>query len=358
MATIKDYLNYYKNTTFNDYAFNELDNILFCELSYIDWKGIVSENATRIRLEDAIKIYLENTTEERAKKLTPFMKTNTDNLKAIQDSTRYKDCYLANFRNEVNQNKQFGALCIYFGDNDLYVGYKGTDSTLVGWKEDMALAYVFPTLAQKDSIDYLNEVVTSKYNNVYVGGHSKGGNLAMCAYMFSNSKVKKRIKKVFNNDGPGFRQKEYNSLEYKEMLTKLIMFVPEDSMVGVLLNSPPSFKVIKSTSSGPYEHDCNTWECFGSFLIEGNLSIISKKFKERIDVIITQYDDDKKEELVNTFFNILQEAGIKSFNSNTQWNQVIEIIKGISDMDSDTKELFLDVFKSFIVNRDKNKPDL
>lgn len=357
MATIKDYLNYYKDTSFDEYAFNELDNILFSELSYINWENIVSNYSSKIRLDHAINIFLGSLNDSTREGLSPFMKSNVENLKIIQNSNRYQNCFLANFRNQVDEEKQFGALCIYFNGGDVYVGFKGTDSTLVGWKEDLALAYTFPTLAQKDAINYLNEVIGWKDNTVYVGGHSKGGNLAMCAYMYSNNKVKKKVKNVFNNDGPGFRDTEYNSFQYKEMLGKLVMFVPEDSIVGVLLNSPPSFKVIKSTFNGPYEHDCNSWECFGSFFVEGRLGTLSKKFKERVDDIVNSYDDKKKEELVDTFFTILQKAGIKSFNnvSSIEWNQVFEIIKGISGIDNTTRDLFLDVFKSFINFQNKDK---
>lgn len=357
MATIKDYLNYYKDTSFDEYAFNGLDNILFSELSYINWENIVSNYSSKIRLDHAINIFLGSLNDSTREGLSPFMKSNVENLKIIQNSNRYQNCFLANFRNQVDEEKQFGALCIYFNAGDVYVSFKGTDSTLVGWKEDLALAYTFPTLAQKDAINYLNEVIGWKDNTVYVGGHSKGGNLAMCAYMYSNNKVKRKVKKVFNNDGPGFRDTEYNSFQYKEMLGKLVMFVPEDSIVGVLLNSPPSFKVIKSTFNGPYEHDCNSWECFGSFFVEGRLGTLSKKFKERVDDIVNSYDDKKKEELVDTFFTILQKAGIKSFNnvSSIEWNQVLEIIKGISGIDNTTRDLFLDVFKSFINFQNKDK---
>lgn len=358
MSTIKDYLKYYKNSTFDEYKFNELDNILFSELSYINWKGIVSAGIKKIKLNDAIKIYLDNLSNAEKEKMSPFMKSNIDNLEIIKDSIRYKHCYLSNFINDVNDKKQFGALCIMFNEGDCYVGFKGTDSTLVGWKEDMALGYTFPTLAQVDAINYLNQVINWKVKNVYVGGHSKGGNLAMCAYMYANKKVKKKVKQVFNNDGPGFRDKEYNSNEYQELLLKLKMFVPEGSIVGILLNSPPYFKVVKSTNNGPYEHDCNTWMCFGSFFVEGVQSNISKKFKEKIDEFINNYTDSKKEKLVNSFFKVLEEADIKSFNeiSSMQWNQFVEIVKGINDIDAKTKDLFLDVFKNFIMKRkDKDK---
>lgn len=357
MSTIKEYLKYYKDTSFDDYKFNEIDNILFSEFSYINWDNIVPKNSSKIRLDYAIKIYLSNLNETYKKSLSSFMKSNIENLKIIQNSARYKNCFLSNYINEVNDKTQFGALCIHFNNNEVYISFKGTDSTLIGWKEDLALSYQFPTYAQKHSIEYLNNVITRHDNIIYIGGHSKGGNLAMTAYMYASTKIKNKVKKVFNNDGPGFKSKEYNSPFYKEMISKLIMIIPENSIVGILLNNSNTFKVVKSSFNGPYEHDCNSWECFGSFLIEGKLSTISIKLKERIDKVLNTYDDIKKEEIINTFFEILQKAEIKNFSnlSSIEWNQIVGIIKGFNGLDNTTRNLFLSIFKSFIEKTSNNK---
>lgn len=356
MSTIKDYLKYYKNTTFEEYKFNELDNLLFSEISYINWDGIVSKFNSKIKLKDAISIYLENNKERNGNKLSPFMKSNIENLKAIENCTRYNNCYLSNYRNEVDDNKQFGAICIYLNSREIYISFKGTDSTLIGWKENLSLSYIFPTLSQKAAIDYLNEVASLKNNTIYVGGHSKGGNLAMTAAMYCNKRIKKRIKTIFNNDGPGFKDSEYNSKEYNDMITKLKMFLPEESVVGILLNNTDNYTVVKSIANGVKQHDCNSWECFGSFLIRGTLSESSKKIKAKITRLLEKYDDEKKKELIVNFFDILKEANITSFKniSSVDWNQVIEIIKGLKNLDVQSKELYINLFKDLLLREQKD----
>ena len=343
MFTIKDYLKYYKDVSFNSCNFNEVDNLFFTSLSYFDWTDIVKD--TKVNLIDAVNKLLDK------KKVmhTPFMKDNLENLKIIKDSKRYRECYLGNFKSIIDNRQQFGAICIYFEDK-VYVSFEGTDNSVIGWKEDFNLAYIFPTVTQVSSVDYLNKVITKKDKTIYVGGHSKGGNLAMMAFMYCDNSIKKRIKYVFNNDGPGFMRKQYLSKEFKEMLPKLRMYIPEESVVGLLLFGSHDYKVVKSTAKGINQHNFNTWKCFGSFLQEGKLSRISDKLIKRIEQWYMVYDDEDFEIIITSLFKVLEDNKIKNFIDlkKLSWKEIRTIINHMSNIDSSTKKLYLEALKDFI----------
>jgi len=343
MYTVKDYLKYYKDVSFNNCHFNEVDNIIFTSLSYFDWTGIVGDK--KINLLTAINIYLN----EKKTPNTPIMKDNLENLKLMKDASRYKDCYLGNFKKILDDRQQFAAICIY-SDNKVYVSFEGTDGSVIGWKEDFNLSYMFPVTTQVTAVDYLNNVITKKDRIIYVGGHSKGGNLAMTSSMYCDDSIKKRIKYVFNNDGPGFMRKQFLSKEFKEMVPKLRMFIPTESLVGLLLFGSHDYKVVESTARGINQHNYNTWKCFGSFFLEGKLSKISDKLIKRIESWYMVYDDEDFEIMITSLFKVLEDNKIKNFYDlkKMSWKDIRSIINHMSNIDSSTKKLYLEALKDFI----------
>ena len=353
MATIKEYLKYYKDLSFEECNLNINDVILFTELSYINFLDIVPSDNKKITLKEAGERYLK----EKKDRLSPFMQSNIDNLKEMIGSRRYSNIYLSNYRSIIDKEKQFGALCIYFEPKKVFISFEGTDGTVIGWKEDFILGYHFPVMSQKSAITYINEVVTSKDKEIYLGGHSKGGNLAMTSAMYCDNKIFKRIKTIYNLDGPGFKEREFNST-YKKIMPKLKMYVPEQSIVGMLLYNTDNYKVIKSISNGIMQHDCNNWECFGSFLLEGSLSKISIKLDKKIKDWNKKYDDDELEKMITTFFSILEDNNIKNFNElkSLKWNQIVSILNKVKSIDEDTRKLYTDALKELIwTGKEKDK---
>lgn len=349
MATIKEYIKIYKDFSFEECNFNINDVIIFCELSYINWSNIVSSNNDKITLKEAGKIYFQNSN-LKDEYISAFAKENIENLKNIINSKRYSDIELNNYVKYVDKEKQFGALSIYFDRNSLFVSFEGTDDTVIGWKEDFILGYHFPIISQKYAVDYLNNV-TDNDKVIYVGGHSKGGNLAMTAAMGADDKIFKRIKEVYNLDGPGFREKEANSEAFKRILPKLRMYVPTDSVIGMLLYSTDKYKVVKSTEKGIRSHNCNTWICFGSFLEEGRQSNFSKKINSKIKSWNKKYSDEELEKMIITFFNVLEKSDIKSFYELKRMNknQILKILSEVNTIDDKTRKLYFEAIKELIL---------
>ena len=212
------------------------------------------------------------------------------------------------------------------------------------------MSYHFPILSQTDAINYLNRVITWKDTFVYVGGHSKGGNLAMCSAMYSKDYIKNKIQKIFNNDGPGFRDKEFNSPEYKEIVSKIISFKPEDSIVGILLNNIGKCHFVKTKEKSVKQHDLTTWECFGTYLERGTQTENSKKMDKRIAEWLNQYEDSERENLILTFFNILEKINVVSVDDfrHIELTQVMNAINEMKNLDTNTRKLYVEAMKGLL----------
>ena len=158
---------------------------------------------------------------------------------------------LTNYINKVDpiQEKQFSAITIIMQDKTIYVAYRGTDNTIVGWKEDFNMSFSKLVPAQTDAVNYLESVAKKYKNRIRVGGHSKGGNLAVYAAAFCNKHVKDKIINVYNNDGPGFCDEVVNSEQYKEIIDRVHTYIPQTSIIGRLLNHEEETIILKSTQT-------------------------------------------------------------------------------------------------------------
>ncbi len=353
MANIQDYLKKYANISFGECPFNEMDSVFFTQLSYFDWDNIVPSNRRKIPMLEAISLLLEAIERDGLKNNALFIRGCLANLKLLKTSTRYQKCQFTYYQSSIDINKQFGALCIELDPRTIYVSFEGTDNSVSGWKEDFALSYEFPIDSQKDAINYLNKVVRWWHKKVYVGGHSKGGNLAMVAYMYAKKSVKRKVKVIYNLDGPGFRGNEFTSNEYKEMVPKLKMYVPEESIIGMLLNTPPIYKVIQTSARGIRQHDTNYWKCLESDLVEGKLSKTSQKWDQHIAGWLDHYNDEERRKMVYTFFEILEKSEVKTFDGikSFEWKKVLEVVKKMSKLDDETKKLYLKALRSLLFSK-------
>lgn len=350
MDDIRIYLKYYSNYTFLEEPFNEVDNVIFSLLSYVDFKGIVPTcfNGS-ITLSDASKLYwdkhskLENNLNVTAVRKAAYV------LKKMEGTKRYKDLILYNYEYKYDSESQFGALCIK-GEFGIYVSYEGTDGLISGWEEDFKLSHIFPTASQKHAIEYLNNVIKYNDKNVLVGGHSKGGNLAMVAAMYCKPKLRKKIKCIYNNDGPGLRKEEFESKNYKEIYPKLKTYIPEHSLVGLLLRHSDNYIVVSSLARGILQHDPSTWCCYGGHFVRTRISKSSQKLENSILNWLDKYDDEKREKFVKVLFDVFRSAGItdlKEFKM-AKLKSAFKILSSTKVIDSDTKNMAIDCIKTII----------
>ncbi len=350
METIKNYIRYFKDITFEESPFNDVDNVILSSIVYLDFEGLVNKPIT---LKELGKKYFNNIDYKELKSQTIMARRTADNFELLFNGDRYKDIIVSNYKKVVDNEKQFCAVK-FKTDSFTYIAYEGTDDSIVGWKEDFQMIYKFPVPAQKMAIDYLNKTVKFSDKNLMVGGHSKGGNLAMTAAMKAKSHIKRKITKVYNNDGPGFRLKEIKSNDYKEMLPKLKTFIPEESIIGILLRHPDNMTVIKSSGKGIFQHNSNNWQCYGPILIQGNLSEGSKDLDAKVKLWLDRHDDTKRKQMVDTIFDTLEKSGITLVKHIKQFklSKMIKLIKLSKNIDKESKDLVVSATKVLLFKDD------
>lgn len=349
MATMMDYVRYYKNVSFDEVAFNDLDSLIFTQIVYADLAEIVpNERGKYILFSDAVRLFLKKFS-GMEKKLPRFMKEVYELLKNLRENQRYQNVRMYHYVKIVDHEKQFCAVTLRL-PGMVYVAFEGTDTSIIGWKEDFMLTNVFPVPAQRCAISYLNDTIGIFDSSVFVGGHSKGGNLAMISSMLASPKIRMKIKKVYNFDGPGVRKKEFESTVYKRMCRKLKMFVPEDSTVGMLLMHPKNYSVIKSHASGLWQHNPFTWECFGGIFVSSKLTSRSENLEKSNLEFIGSLDEKERGRIIEVLFSIFEKLEITDTSQIKipKLNQAISLIKEIKAIDSDSRKKLITLFKMLI----------
>lgn len=210
------------------------------------------------------------------------------------------------------QQTQFAAMTFLLPDGKLVVAFRGTDDSLVGWKEDFNMAYTYPVPAQKQAADYLERVGALWDGDIVLTGHSKGGNLAIYAAMNAPDAIKDRVLHIYSFDGPGFNPEVIRSYEYGTVVRRITKVVPEGSIIGVLLKASPTERriVVRSDADGLMQHSCYTWLMDGdSFDTVDDLSDNSKTFAEAMDRWLGGMTQRQREHGVDALFRVLTSSG-------------------------------------------------
>lgn len=341
---IYDYIDNNGIYTFQEKEINLVDKVIFSFLSYANFQGIV--DTTKITINEASRIHL-GLHKLNEVNITAVKEANKI-LRYIKDTNRYKDCLLYNYVYEGTEHLQFSAICIEYQKNKVYVSYEGTDQLISGWKEDLVLAYRTNTLSHKKAIKYLNKCFTFANKQLIVGGHSKGGNLALIASMYANFLVRSQIKEVQNVDGPGLLDQEFYSHEFKRVLPKYKHIIPDNSFIGMLLNSANEI-VIKTTSKAPLTHNIVFWEINNDKFVLNDLSPYSEELRKDILKWLTVTHKNDIRKLAKNFQNIFESAGVDSLLDIKKKKRIIfELIEESKNMDPEAKNVLINFIKMVI----------
>lgn len=345
---IIDYAKYYGDYTFKDKPFNEVDNLIFSVLSYVNYEGIVKDTKEKITINEAAKEFLKNYKPRRKEMIA--IKGGIELLIAVKDTKRFGNLNMMNYIYVGDEISQFSAVTFELDKKTFYVSFEGTDSLLSGWEEDCKMAYNFPVEAQILAKNYLDKHFTMKKCNLIVGGHSKGGNLALVSSMYANYFVKKKIKKIYSNDGQGLRKAQLDSKFYEKIDNRLIHIIPNYSIVGLLLRHKDNYQVIKSNKKGFLAHDALTWQVSYDHLEQAKLSRFSKVFDEGFSKWLDKYDDEARKTFVKGIFDVFRENGIVDLMDVTIKKELItNIMKSSKEIDPLVKEMTLELIK--IINK-------
>lgn len=321
MFTIYDYLDYYKNCSFEEVGFNQMDAMLFACLVYLPIKSFSENKSYKDFVSYAYTFYKDD--------YSGVMKPSSFALlNKIKTSKRYENIIISNFKNVRNNDTQFGAMGVRFNDN-LLIAFKGSDSSLISWIENLRLNYQYPTYTQSKGIKYAKDNILDRDKNVYLVGHNKGGNLAMCAGMEIPSGLRDKVKVIYNFDGPGFLKKEYEK-KFNLIKEKVVNIVPTGSVVGMCLYND-NFKSVKSKDLAFGEHYPVGWGVFGEFFVKTSLSRVSKQIHE---MTTTNLDAVDKKQLGETIEELCKGLGVDyDSDFHLSMSEIWEIIRNMKGID-------------------------
>lgn len=341
---IYNYIDNYGIYSFDEKEINLVDKVIFSFLSYVNFQGIVKND--KITINEAGRMHLGLHKLDEVNIIA--VKEANKLLRYIKDTIRYKDCILYNYVYEGTEHLQFSAICIEFQKNKVYVSYEGTDQLISGWKEDIVLAYRTNTLSHKKAIRYLNKHFTFTNKQLIVGGHSKGGNLALIASMYANFLVRSQIKEIQNVDGPGLLDQEFYSHEFKRILDRYKHIIPDNSFVGMLLNNTNEI-VIKTNTNGPITHNIAYWEIKNDKFVFNELSPYSDELRKDILKWLTATHKNDIRKLAKNFQNIFESAGIDSLIDIKKKKRLIfNLIEESRNMEPEAKRVLINFLKMVI----------
>lgn len=343
METLFDYLIKTKNIDLEHSSLNEIDIAIFCILSYLPWDYIVAPpyKNKEIFLMEAIQKF------NNWNYSSPFrMWKDQQLIDLMKQSNRYQTVTMSNYVNHYDSKSetQFSALSFHLPNNQSVIAFRGTDDTLVGWKEDFNMSFEYPIKAQEEALEYLNHILPTRNEDIIIAGHSKGGNLAIYSSVFTTPENKIKIKSIYNFDGPGFLEQITSTKEYQSMAQQMITLVPESSIVGMLLEQTETYTIIKSYQLGILQHSLYSWVISGNQFIKlkkitKNSMYINQTLKEWIHSLTKK----EREQLIDSLYQIFEKTGattIQELTSNWVQNSRI-IIEQLHDMDETTKQFLL-----------------
>ena len=342
MSSIFDYLDWRGDIPLYFAGFNELDSLILARLSYIPFDGIVSEDfLSKITVaEAAARFFDTNEAIKRADKNADLIL-----LKKTAESRRFSDLTLCGYINEWDEDaeKQFSAVTVDLPGSVSYISYRGTDSSIVGWKEDFNMSFKCPVPSQESAVSYMNKAASVLTTDLIAGGHSKGGNLAVFAASFCRGDFKGRISSVYNFDGPGFDSKVIEQDGYKDICSRVLTFVPQSSIIGMLLEHEEPYTIIKSRGkNGLIQHNIYSWLVSPKGFtrldnVDSKSTFIDHTLKEWVRKMTPQ----EREVFVDTSYNMICKTGAHTVNdlNGIGLKKVMVLLSSLKGMDDESKDV-------------------
>ncbi len=311
MGTLFDYVSWRGDLTFEQAPFNEVDSLIFALLSYVDYKDIVPEwhFSEPISLQAAATgFFLRNPDMRKVSMGLIVPKEIFRLLKAVKETKRFRRIGMRAYVNRIDleEQTQFSAVTFLLETGESVIAYRGTDDTIVGWKENFNMSFMETVPAQKHAVEYLNASAQYLRGNVYLTGHSKGGNLSVYSAVHADEEIKKRILGVWNHDGPGFRDSILNDPDYLDIKPQIKTILPQSSLVGILLEHEEDYTVIKSRQKGFLQHNGLTWDVMGSsFVRVKGISAESRRTDKTLKKWIESMPLEQREQFIEALYRIL-----------------------------------------------------
>ena len=322
MPTIFDYLKANQYDSFYDKEFTVLDALALTELAYLPFEDLVP---AEISVQNYISLqHLAEQFEEKFQgKYPPLGMVNAHRLKLLSylsSFKRYKHIRAFAFANEVSldSQKQFAAITYQIKPKEYLVVFRGTDDSIIGWKEDFHMTYMKEIPAQLAAKDYLTQICSHLDGKFWLAGHSKGGNLATYAASQAEPSFQEKIQEIYSFDAPGLHKTIRNSDSFKSVEGKIQSIIPENSIVGMMLDTPEIDLVVKSKTFGLLQHLTFSWEIEGDQFKEvSSVTEDSLQVDQTLKSWTANLSEEELRDFFDLFFGLFIEAGIHRFGDMT-----------------------------------------
>lgn len=331
MTNVFDYLKWRGDLTLDKP--NEIDALIFARLSYLPLENIILNNE-KITISELYKRSLN------IKNIPYLRKEDRQLFEVLAASSRYKGLYISNVVNkyDIDRVEQFLALTIHLPNNSVFTSFRGTTTEIFALKESIDMSYKI-VKSQIDALNYVNSF--SSYDKIYLGGHSKGGNLAVYALTNTTEDIASKIIKVYNFDGPGFLELDDN---YHKIKNKVTTYLPTDSIIGRLLISDCKTIIVKCSSNSIHQHNIYNWQIEKDKFIPSRLSKESNIINEIINEFLSRVSLPERSKIINSLYQIIASSGVTKL-SDLNINDLKRIILSYQNMDDKTKKLLFTIIK-------------
>ena len=349
MPNIQDYVLWRGDLPIRQVPLCDVDALLLSYLSYMRYDGVVGDSfeGEGVRLADAAQELLDRNERDKTP-LAYNVKEDRKLLAALMQSARFADMRLVGYVNRVDDKveEQFSGVTFRIEDGSSFVAFRGTDDAMVGWKEDFNMSFETQVPAQRDAAAYVEKAAAALKRPMRVGGHSKGGNLAAYAGMFVSDETREWIRTVYNFDGPGFNEATISSPDFGKVDMRIRTFVPQSSMVGILMWHREPFTIVRSDGVGVFQHDAYTWQIMGgSFLTLSERTGHSHFADDTIKHWLEELTPEMRRQAIDGIYSVLCASEGKNVSELFEARNVMSVLKAAGAMDEKTKNAVSEAFR-------------
>ena len=351
MGIIFDYLDQVTYDSIYDTPFNELDMLMLTEITYLPFDKIVSDqmspDCTCRLFEAAGKV-----PQDLSMLVT---KNRLKLLEKVASSTRFKNIKLMGYVNDIDPDvqKQFAAMIFKIKPDSYVLTFRGTDDSIIGWKEDFHMTYMDQVPAQKTAVNYLRKAMDALPGQFILTGHSKGGNLASYAGSQIEPEYQERIQSIYSYDAPGLNHSVITSQSYQTISDKIKRYIPQGSIVGMMLETPKQAQIVKSTAIGGLaQHDTFSWQISDqTFVLLDNLNPDSLQMDKTLKNWVDSVSDEELKDFFDLFFGLILDAGISSINDLTKlenFNKILAVLENANALTDQEREMLTRLAKLLV----------
>lgn len=337
MANMVDYLAWRGDVPFEISPWNEIDGLLVATISYLDFHGGRDPKGWTLEEMSRIDLIQEGSTSTFAGRKTVFQ--------AMAAGARFRGCRLhhAIALTDPEIGMQFSAMCLDLPDGSMCVAFRGTDNTVVGWREDFDMAYTTRVPAQEAAILYLRRAAALSKAPLRLVGHSKGGNLAVYAAAFASKRVQDRIESIVSYDGPGMNRETSQSEGYLRIKDKIRSYIPQTSIIGLLMDFYEPYTVVRSTASGISQHDPMTWKIYGpQFETLSSVDQTAIVVRDTLHEWLQNSTPEQRADFVDALFGMVETTKVTRMSELTgeKLRTMMTMVGNRKEVDPETRRVF------------------